>query len=828
MLRGLCYADAARQLGGGQNKIVVALDQLTGGLLLAASASGSAFALSLFDAKSELVRLGGELVSSLSSRTRGITRMERSEQLAAAHAVIVVNAFFDALREVSLPFDINDLKITASEQVNIATGSTERVMAVALVRSNVPIPTPHVPYERTVTELTGYYHELAKAVSTFISGLSVWDLLDVAAQSTVLAGIADIAPGRAVAKYEDMFRRLAAEFPEVAFWSNLVDHQATRTEIRSLHISLAGMAKVLSGIATGRPPGDQRLALARAYQAALRRPLLPIDEAPDGLRFPVVDEAYVNPDFRAAEGLSTDQIANERWWAEQPRRTDLQEFLVGHLTTPRAAKAPLVVLGQPGSGKSLLTQVLAARLPASDFLAVRVMLREVAVDADLQTQIEQSIRAATGETVSWPNFARTADDALPVVLIDGFDELLQATGMSQSNYLEKITAFQRREADQGRPVVVIVTSRTSVADRVRPVEGVVTVRLEPFDDKQIGQWLAVWRDANVVALAARGLRPLPVETALAHADLACQPLLLMMLALYDNDGNPLQQQEAAFGQAELYERLLTQFARREILKIGAGLSDTQVDQAVERELLRLAVVAFAMFNRHKQWGHRGGTRRRPHSAARRWPGHIRHGGVRTTDRRPDRDRPILLRACGSGDAGCAPAADLRVPACHFRRVLDRAPGRPGARRARQIQLGAQPATGGRGLLPACVAVLRAIDDARHRGELHAQPDARAARAAGHAGARPAVAAVPRCTPTAENHLPQRIRAHEGRCAPPIRRVFRELVPPRSNDHGRGHDCRTVPGWHGAGRRLDETRHAVDLAVSNGGHAGARRIAAGLA
>ena len=229
------------------------------------------------------------------------------------------------------------------------------------------------------------------------------------------------------------------------------------------------------------------------------------------------------------------------------------------------------------------------------------VLREVPADADLQAQIEHAIRAATGESMSWTDLARSAEDALPVVLLDGFDELLQATGASQSDYLEKVADFQRREADQGRPVIVLVTSRTAVADRARAVAGMVAVRLEPFRDNQIAQWLAVWNAANAPQLAARGLRPLPVESALAHAELACQPLLLLMLALYDADGNPLQREDAVLGQAELYERLLTRFAEREVRKTGAALSIAHFQQAVDRELLRLSVVAFAMFNRGRQW-----------------------------------------------------------------------------------------------------------------------------------------------------------------------------------------------------------------------------------
>ena len=94
----------------------------------------------------------------------------------------------------------------------------------------------------------------------------------------------------------------------------------------------------------------------------------------------------------------------------------------------------------------MLTQMLAARLPADKFLVVRVVLREVTADADLQTQIEDAIRLATGESLTWPDLARSAGGALPVVLLDGFDELLQATGVSQTDYLRKAAEFQTREA----------------------------------------------------------------------------------------------------------------------------------------------------------------------------------------------------------------------------------------------------------------------------------------------------------------------------------------------------------------------------------------------
>ena len=90
---------------------------------------------------------------------------------------------------------------------------------------------------------------------------------------------------------------------------------------------------------------------------------------------------------------------------------------------------------------------------------VRVVLREIPADMDLQDQVEQAVRRTTGERLEWPALVRSAGHALPVVLLDGFDEMLQATGVSQTDYLVKVRAFQQREAAQGRPVAAVVTSR---------------------------------------------------------------------------------------------------------------------------------------------------------------------------------------------------------------------------------------------------------------------------------------------------------------------------------------------------------------------------------
>jgi hypothetical protein len=599
----LSYSDAVKLLGGQESKVVAALNTITGGALLGAAIPFPAV-LGWFDAKEEFARLSNQLLTGLSERRTGLSRYDRTRRLEAAHAVIVVTGYFEALAAGQLPFPLADLELTKAEQFAIVGGGPgttgDSYLIHAIFSVSRLLPGPQYPHARLVETLHDYYLEASAALLRFVKGLAVWERLAPADRERFEAVLHELPP-RAYERYDALSRRLALDFPEFAYWSDTHVRRATDIRLHDLGTALTELGMVLADISTGRVPDERRASLARAYQAALRRSVVEGGDVPVGLRVPTLGDIYVTPLCRVANAGPGTRAADESWWSAQPVRDDLQEFLAGYLTSPRAVQAPLLVLGQPGSGKSVLTKVLAARLPAADFLPVRVVLRDVPATADLQDQIEYAIRGVTGERLDWPALARSAGDALPMVLLDGFDELLQATGVSQSDYLTRVAAFQRREADQGRPVVVLLTSRTSVADRVRLPEGTVAVRLEPFDAPRVDAWLRTWNTANAGYFEARGLRSLTPRIVLAHPDLAGQPLLLLMLALYDADGNALQRLNASLGQNELYERLLHSFAHREVTKHLPGLSEPDLARAVEDELRRLSLVAFAMFNRNSQW-----------------------------------------------------------------------------------------------------------------------------------------------------------------------------------------------------------------------------------
>ncbi|MBP2477234.1 hypothetical protein JOF53_006106 [Crossiella equi] len=573
MLRALTYADAVRLLGGKESRAVTWLDRLTSTAMLG-TAPFADEVLGWFDAKADLVKHGHDLVNGLSDRVRGLRRFDRTQRLAAAHAVLVTLAFVEAFRELDFrpdPEEVLDPKLRT------------RALVSSLLDADVPLPAPQRPYADNLQALSAHYSDLCTELLKFVSGLAVWDRWDERRRDLFIQATRQLV-GHALTRYQELFRQLAVDCPELAFWSGLNEHSATQHLVRT---GLADLQTQLVAIATGRAPDDRRADLARGYQARLDVPVIEPGEVPAGFRIPALHEAYVAPRYRV-QGIGPGAaLSQEPWWEEIPVREDVEAFLLGHLTSPQATRGPLLVLGQPGSGKSMLTHVLAARLPPTDFLPVRVPLREVAAESDVQTQVEQAIRQRTGYRLDWPDLSRSAGDALPVVLLDGFDELLQATGVSQSDYLDRVRAFQQREAEQGRPVAVLVTTRTSVADRARVPDGSVALRLEPFDPPRTTRWLTAW-DA-----------PLTPEVALRHPDLASQPLLLLMLTLYVADGGTLD--EADLAEGELYERLLHRFAEREVRKTHAGLPDKDLAAAVEHELRRLSVVAFGMFNRGQQW-----------------------------------------------------------------------------------------------------------------------------------------------------------------------------------------------------------------------------------
>ncbi|MFE6889145.1 NACHT domain-containing protein [Streptomyces sp. NPDC057694] len=593
----LSFADALALLGV-ESARIAALDRAVGGALNLATGGASGMLLGMVSGRGRIIGAGRDAVHGVAERLgRAGRRAERTEVLRAAHTVIVVVAWFEALEEARLPFSLDDVELTRGEQLRLvgAEGVAGDDLVRELLSADVLFPAPHHPPESLTTDLQSFYATVCDRFRQFLTGLRVWEQLRDQGQFEAMAALDSALVRDAVHKYSDLYAQLALAAPEFNLWITQNEHQATRAEVRR---SLDGVRTLLADSAAHlTPPVDVAAALARAHIATLGRPVLDATTAPEGIRVPSLREMYLDPYFRVAEPQGQSGPADESWWQRFEVHQNLTRYLAGALTNPALAHAPLLVLGQPGAGKSVLTRVLAARLPEAGFLPVRVPLRDVRAEDELQDQIELAVRATTGERTTWPELVRSAGGSTPVLLLDGFDELLQTTGVHHNDFLVRVARFQQREAEQGRSVLAVVTSRTTVADRARYPEGMVALRLEPFRPEQIQRWLAIWNDAN-----AHVLRPLNWEAVAQHAELASQPLLLTMLALYDATEGGLNRDGAPLAVTELYEELLSSFARREVGKSTRdAVPDAETEGRVEQELQRLSLVAFALLNRRRQW-----------------------------------------------------------------------------------------------------------------------------------------------------------------------------------------------------------------------------------
>jgi len=606
----LTYAGALAIIHGPHHRFLRHFDRLVGaGLLLGAIVFPPVIAL--VDPKQELMRLMRDTFDRASDRLGSTGGRERLDLVAAAHTTLVLSALFDAMSRLIGP-KFADLAVSDEEKLQIASSPghlvTQQEWTASLLAADIPMPGPSVGFhENLARELTPRFAALANHAVAFFEGLRAWHALAV--DTTVLRREVTEA---AVALYQERYTRMAANVPEFFVWASIGEHAATRarlTEINGyLSAVLAGQSEAMGKLhdllasATSAPRPDARLyrsRLALANAAALHKPLLRTGYVAEDLSLPSVTEGFVTPRFRtlvAGPGVDASQEAR---WESQEIRDGLDEFIAAFLTHPRSVEAPLIVLGHPGAGKSLLTDVLAARLPSESFTVIPVQLRRVNADDPVHAQIETALQDILHEQVSWGRIADEGSDIVRVVILDGFDELVQATGAVQSSYLSQVKAFQEQELHLGRAVVVIVTSRTLVVDRARIPHGCLLVKLEDFDDGQVARWLAAWNAANA---DSPGFRGLGMAEVLHHGALARQPLLLTMLAIYATDPDVYRLDAGGLSTAALYQRLLDSFIRRQVTdKADRPPSPDDVAGLMATQRWALSIAAYAMFNRGRQY-----------------------------------------------------------------------------------------------------------------------------------------------------------------------------------------------------------------------------------
>ena len=623
----------------GDPKLVDRADKFLGaGLVIGAAVSGTPGPLALLGPKNELVKVGTALVRKL-TRQRSATFLERYERMSAAHHLLVYTAFFAAAEPVLSTLKAA-LRLSPAEKQRMVERAVTRLDGEARQQQGwvLPgdrgaafrLPHPAGTFRARGFEMRELYLQLTDGLLRFIEGLEAYESASEEVHGRVDQLLSEL-HWRALEEYEAQYFALAADHPQFLTWITLQDGDLSKAELAALaddvrerlvasreRESVLDVGLQQLGERVDRLPRLARReeaarvvdGLARVYRAAVAERIIDDryqgEEGAPELSYPEKRQAFVPQAFRVLRAETSAggrplRLEEELVWEPARTREDLSTFLLDYLESPYSVETPLIVLGHPGSGKSLLSQMLAARIATPRFNPVRIELRDVDTERDFQAQIEDQIERDTGWRVNWAELATEIADAPPVVILDGFDELLQASGRTHANYLEKVQQFQSREALQGRPVRVIVTSRITLIDKARVPRGATVLRLLAFDDRRREQWIAIWNRHNADFFARTGTQPFALTQHEAVAELAAQPLLLLMLALFDSDGNQLRRHEE-LDRTLLYDNLLRRFIERERRKGDEGaefraLSETARGAEVDADMRRLGVAAMSMFNR---------------------------------------------------------------------------------------------------------------------------------------------------------------------------------------------------------------------------------------
>ncbi|GAA4461631.1 NACHT domain-containing protein [Phytohabitans houttuyneae] len=583
----------------------------SGGVGAAAPAAAVGAAWGWIDQKNELVGHIDAAVRKVRDRGIGRTGRERHELIAAAHTALVTGSFFTALSE-QIGSGYQRLHFSEAEKRAMVTpeaaGRHSTVVAQLL---DVPVPVPWVGrgFEANLhAAIMPFFESLAGRCLAFFQGLAAWERLRY--ELGAVFGDQDLRRRiveSALRTYRSGYRHLAASMPEFGMWA-LLDEFEVASAARQRSLALLETLLAATFERGQPPPARDRQIMAQRNRRLLTEPLAQVTEFDrlSGVRIPDVETGYVNPRFRWAVTDRDARTWDEEWWDQQSSGHQLDRFLAAYFTSARAAEQPLVILGHPGAGKSLLTKITAARLPAELYATVRVPLRRVKNPAaPIYQQIQDFLDDDTHFGVRWRELSDASRDLTRVVLLDGLDELMQATGTTESGFLHEVQRFQEKEAGLGSPVAVVVTSRTVVANIANIPAGSLVIKLEDFDKAQVDEWVEMWNQVNHEPIAGGSVKPLAAEAVWAMGDLARQPLLLLMLATFGATEDPPSGATGGVTQGQLYQWLLNGYVTREVAKSLHGTgpapeSDGEVSERAERELWQLGIAAFAMFNRGQQ------------------------------------------------------------------------------------------------------------------------------------------------------------------------------------------------------------------------------------
>lgn len=581
--------------------------------------------------------------------------MTRIDQMKEAYGLIYFTAFFDAL-DHDLPDNIRKI-------INLSLKEKENIFQESIIRENVnseknksfkdekalrrhsgrnrssfdvDIVFPDIVYSPAKVDeyLLEMYEKMTAAAREFIDRLSFQELAeekDMLIYNTVMVSL----PQNAVERFHVQYLHLCSHFNEFYIFVQTEQEKEKRIECDERYQAILSSAMNISdAIDTGFDnmkelmtslPGQIKEKkvmdivdwLIDTYRDSIEQPVIESKSEDEKLEYPLISEAFIPQSYKCLRYTGKERLEFADTWEDIEPQKDMTSFWAKYYLDPDSVENMLLILGEPGIGKSLLTKMLCARMSSRAGVFIRIPLREHNMEEDIDSVVckQITIDGASSEPVErfkW--FAEEFPDNPITLVFDGYDEVLQATGGVYRSLLNKIQRFQKSCYQYKYPVRIVVTSRETLIDKADIPEGSLVMKLLEFDEDQKTGWIDIWNEHNHDILAQEGIEDfcLP-ENNKDIEKLSGQPLLLLMLAIYDANfelkTNSLTKQTGqgdTFDRTTLYNELIRRFVRRELRKGPKGGkiafddvdSDGQEDM-MDEEMKKLGIAALGMFEREK-------------------------------------------------------------------------------------------------------------------------------------------------------------------------------------------------------------------------------------
>ena len=593
--------------------------------------------LEVLDAKDRLFEAGKKLLSFIKSQTAPNYK-DKMQQIDSAYVTLSLTAFVEALKE-NLPSDelkevINYFKENKRFELSASKSEKDAFEKTKIVNIMFPNEVDSLDdvkeslrelYENTCNNIIDHFKKIVSKLN---------DDEKTSKQSKkmtqkiikIISGLHQI-PEKALNIYTAQLVDLMSSFDDFSAYIQLREFKSLRNKSEKLQLSydvgLKSLANLIKSISkTQKEEEIEKICedLKKYYKKEIEKPIASNgknsdDELAGGvttedehgdLTFPSIVDAYISQAYKCLRYTDSISLENPRVWEDLPLKENIGDFFVNYLSLPQSVEYPLIVLGLPGSGKSILTKILSSQLMNSAYTVVRIPLRDIDASNDIHVIISEQIAKFIQRPLKdgYAGFAENFANNPLFIIFDGYDELLQVKGDIFNGYISKIHEFQKAQSGLGRPVRVMITSRKQLIDKVKIPKNSVIVNLEAFDQQRRNAWIKIWNKYNNDYFVRNHIKPFSLkdEKDLSKnvKELAEQPLLLLMLALFDSYGNALESIGDNMSRTHLYDELLRRICRREANKLYThtqGDIDSFVEKYVEGEMSRLGVVAIGMFNR---------------------------------------------------------------------------------------------------------------------------------------------------------------------------------------------------------------------------------------